>query len=222
MIDLNLGDTDDLIAESLKQGLLRNECAYVLATAKWETAHTMEPVREAYWLSESWRRTNLRYYPWYGRGYVQLTWEDNYKRAQKELELGTLLTDNPDAAMDPRYACQIIVMGMKAGWFTGKKLSDYIDLQRSDFKNARRIVNGTDKAQEIADIAKEYDAVLTDIGYGIVEEEPTTPPPPSPMPPPPGSGDIDHLLSAIASLTDRIEQLEDAMDSRCAPERTDG
>jgi hypothetical protein len=61
--------------------------AYALATACHETAYTMQPVREAFWLSEAWRRTHLRYYPYYGRGYVQLTWEDNYKRADLELGL---------------------------------------------------------------------------------------------------------------------------------------
>src|SRR4029079_15992876 len=55
--------------------------AYMLATAFQETNQTMQPVREAYWLSEEWRRRNLRYYPFYGWGYVQLTWEANYRRA---------------------------------------------------------------------------------------------------------------------------------------------
>ncbi len=60
--------------------------AYALATACHETAYTMQPVREAFWLSENWRRTHLRYYPFYGRGYVQLTWKANYERADRELE----------------------------------------------------------------------------------------------------------------------------------------
>jgi hypothetical protein len=58
--------------------------AYALATAAHETAHTMQPVREAFWLSESWRRTHLaRYYPFYGRGYIQLTWRANYEKADR-------------------------------------------------------------------------------------------------------------------------------------------
>jgi hypothetical protein len=48
--------------------------AYVLATTQWETAQTFKPVREAFWKDEEWRRVNLaRYYPYYGRGFVQLT-----------------------------------------------------------------------------------------------------------------------------------------------------
>ena len=70
--------------------------AYGLATAYHETAYTMQPVVEAFWLSESWRERNLRYYPYHGRGYVQLTWKDNYERADNELGLqGRLIAWDP-------------------------------------------------------------------------------------------------------------------------------
>jgi len=160
-INLNLGYTQNLITACKERDLLRNETAYVLATAYWETARTMKPVREAYWLSEDWRKKNLRYYPWYGRGYVQITWEANYKRASEEL--GVDLIKNKDLALDPNIAARIAVLGMIEGWFTGKKLSDYITLQKSDFVGARRIINGTDKAREIAAIAVAYDNALMDI-----------------------------------------------------------
>jgi putative chitinase len=189
-----------LIRECEAQGLLRNQAAYVLATGQWETAHTMEPVKEAYWLSEEWRKNNLRYYPWYGRGFVQLTWEENYKRAQKELGLGTQLTDDPDKALDPVIAAQVIVRGMTEGWFTGKKLSDYITLQKSDFVNARCIVNGTDKASDISALAQGYDAWLQDKGYGV-----EVPPPEPPVVPDVG---LDALKKYLADLEGRIAELE--------------
>jgi len=174
MADLDLGDTR-LIIETCKDfDLLRNQAAYVLATAFWETNRTMHPVQEAYWLSETWRKNNLRYYPWHGRGYVQLTWERNYVRAGKELHMD--LTTNPAVAMEPTTAAEILVAGCKEGWFTGKKLRDYITLQQSDYKGARRIVNGTDKAAAIAGIAKDYDAALLAEGYGVTDDEPVTPP----------------------------------------------
>jgi hypothetical protein len=165
-VDLNKGHTRALIAECGRQGLLRNQAAYVLATAFWETARTMKPVEEAYWIpnAAAWRKKNLRYWPWHGRGFVQLTWEVNYKHAAKEL--GAALDTNPALALDPDISTKIIVTGMREGWFTGKKLSDYITLQKSDFKGARRIINGTDKAQSIADLAKLYDADLKRDGYG--------------------------------------------------------
>lgn len=162
---------DLIIKTGKKYGLLRNELAYVLATTDWETNKTFEPVREAYYLgskAEAYRK-KLRYYPWYGRGFVQLTWEENYVKAGKRL--GVNLTSNPDKAMDPEIAAEILVVGMKEGWFTGKKLSDYITLQKSDFLNARRIVNGMDKAKEIEALAKQYDKELLDAGYGVESTE---------------------------------------------------
>jgi putative chitinase len=164
-LDFDLGDTRVIIAECKSQGLLRNEVAYVLATAYHETNFTMKPVREAYWLSEGWRRRNLRYWPWYGRGYVQITWEENYIRAGKELGLD--LTTDPDVVMKSCVSTKVLVTGMVEGWFTTHKLSDYITLQRSDFKGARRIINGTDDDDEIADHAKNYDIELKEVlGYG--------------------------------------------------------
>ena len=158
---------DLIIAECRADGVLRNQAAYVLATAAWETNHTFEPVREAYWVkdAEAWRKKNLRYYPWYGRGLVQLTWEDNYRRAGKAI--GVDLIKNRDAALEPGNAVKILVKGMIEGWFTGKKLSDYITLKRSEFIAARAIINGKDKAQEIAALAMKYDAELLAAGYGV-------------------------------------------------------
>lgn len=173
-MDLNLGHTQLIIKTGKEYGLLRNQLAYVLATAYWETARTMKPVREAFWLSESWRRKNLRYYPWYGRGFVQLTWERNYIKAGKELGLD--LTTNPDKVMEPDISAKILVHGSAKAWFTKYKLSDFITLTKSDFVGARRIINGTDKARAIADIARQYDADLKAIGYGEKQaaKEPVT------------------------------------------------
>lgn len=162
---LNVGDTRLIIEECKRQGLLRNEAAYVLATTKWETNSTMKPVKEAYWLSDDWRKRNLRYYPWYGRGYVQITWEDNYKRLGKRLDLN--LTTDPDVVMEPEIAVKILVIGMKEGLFTGKKLGDYFSLKHSDYLGARRIINGTDKAHSIATIAEDYNKLLLADGYGV-------------------------------------------------------
>jgi putative chitinase len=173
--DLNLGDSQLILKECKLAGLLRNQAAYVMATAWWETAHTVEPVKEAYWLNnaEAWRKKNLRYYPWYGRGYVQLTWERNYIHAGKQLGLD--LTTNPESVMVPDVSAKILVTGSLEGWFTGKKLGDYITLSKSDFKGARRIINGTDKAAAIATIARAYDTALKADGYGM--EAPTPPAP---------------------------------------------
>ena len=131
--------------------------AYGLATAWHESNATMQPVREAYWLSEDWRKKNLRYYPWYGRGYPQTTWEVNYARADKELGLSGTLMMNPDRMLEPEIAARTMVRGMEEGWFTGKSLSSY---PLGDYVNYRRIINGTDKAQMIADYAIKFEKAL--------------------------------------------------------------
>lgn len=157
-MDMTAGDTQLIIRTCREKNLLRNQIAYILATANWETARTMKPVREAFWMSEQWRADKLRYYPWYGRGYVQLTWERNYRRAENEL--GVDLTSNPDAAMKPEIAAKVLVMGMMFGWFTGAALPVYVNDTKSDYINARRVVNGTDKAEEIAELARKYEEEL--------------------------------------------------------------
>lgn len=171
-MNLNLGHTKDIIEEASKRGLLRNQLAYVLATAYWESGRTMKPVKEAYYLAgrikdlEGWRKRNLRYFPHYGRGFVQLTWDYNYKKADIKLGLkGTLIKDL-DRALEPEIAKQTLIVGMIEGWFTGKKLSDYVTLKKSDFLEARRIINGKDKASDIAKLAEEYDRDLKKAGYG--------------------------------------------------------
>jgi hypothetical protein len=133
---------------------LDTQAAYVLATTQWETNQTFEPVREAYWLSEEWRKSNLRYYPYYGRGFVQLTWKKNYEKYSKIL--GVDMVAEPDIAMRPNVALFVLVHGFKTGAFTGRKITDYIDETKTDFVQARRCINGTDKAHEIADIAKTF------------------------------------------------------------------
>jgi peptidoglycan hydrolase-like protein with peptidoglycan-binding domain len=158
----------DLFDRLLKDGRLIDHrwVAYIMATVKHETNNTFEPVREAYWLSEDWRRRNLRYWPWYGRGYVQITWEFNYLRADEEIErtyreigkrVNLDLETNPELAMDPDIAYEILVQGMIEGWFTNRKLADYINRKACDYEQARRIVNGMDRAGLIAGYARDYE-----------------------------------------------------------------
>ena len=67
------------------------------------------------------------------------------------------LKDRPDLAMEPNVALFILVHGFKTGSFTGRKITDYINGYRTDYLNARRCINGMDKARKIAELAKKYD-----------------------------------------------------------------
>jgi predicted chitinase len=148
-------------AECQKQGIgLPAQIAYVLATVQHETGSTFMPVREAYYISkdfdeaEAWRRAKLRYYPYYGRGYVQLTWEANYRKYSEIL--GIDLANDPDLALEPQNALFILVHGFRTGAFTGKKITDYINKEETDFYNARKCINGLDRAGKIEKIAEKF------------------------------------------------------------------
>jgi hypothetical protein len=141
----------DIIEACRGEGFTDEQCAYTVATVEHETNGTFEPVREAYWLPEWWRKRRLRYYPWYGRGLVQITWKENY--AKFERLLGVPLTQDPDLALEWDTSVDILVKGFKDGHFTGKKISDYIRPGHTDWNNARRCINGTDRAAKIAALA---------------------------------------------------------------------
>ena len=142
----------------IKHGVTdEKQIEYVLATVEHETNNTFMPVKEAYWLSEGWRKRHLRYYPYFGRGYVQITWKKNYKKFSDLLGLD--LVDNPDLALEPDVAIDILVIGMRDGLFTGKKLSDFSHNDGFDFVHARKIINGMDKAIHVAVLAHNYDKI---------------------------------------------------------------
>ena len=134
--------------------------AYVLATTWHETAFTMQPIAE-YGKGvgrEYGRQDPETHLVYYGRGYVQLTWKRNYERASREL--GIDLVHNPELALDPKWASLILFKGMSEGWFTDKGLSTYINISKVDFYNARRVINGTDKAGTIASYAETFREAL--------------------------------------------------------------
>jgi putative chitinase len=158
--------------------------AYALATAYHETASTMQPIREyggPTYFTRMYDVTGARPKmavangntcagdgPKYcGRGFVQLTWKNNYERAGKEC--GVDLVQYPDHAMRPDVAAKIMRQGMEKGWFTGKGFADYLPpigrADRGAFTQARRIINGSDRAAQIADHAAQFQTALEAGGW---------------------------------------------------------
>lgn len=134
--------------------------AYILATVYHETAKTFLPIAE-YGKGKGYKYgipdpvTGQTYY---GRGYVQLTWNYNYKKLGDMF--GVDLLNHPELAMSPPIATKILFSGMNHGLFTGKKLSDYFSDTKKDFIGARKIINGTDKAEMIANYAILFNQAL--------------------------------------------------------------
>jgi len=174
--------------------------AYILGTAYHETARTMQPIYErgakAYFNKyEPGTKIGKALgntlpgdgYLFRGRGHVQLTGRANYVRAGKAVGLD--LAAAPDRALDISVSAHICVVGCMEGWFTGKDLSDYIDdLDEADaedlreFANARRVVNGTDKAAAIAGYALLFEKALKASKYTANGPAPTVAPPTSASP----------------------------------------
>lgn len=145
---------DAIITNARAFGFCASQIAYILATVQHETGNTFAPIREGFTVSDVWRARNFRYYPYYGRGYVQLTWFNNYQKYSELLNLD--LVSNPDRAMRPDIALFILLHGMKYGTFTGVSLNNYTRGGKTDFVNARRVINGMDCANLIAGYAQKW------------------------------------------------------------------
>lgn len=134
--------------------------AYMLATVRHECAGAWQPIGE---FDNGKGHTYGRPDPvtgkaYYGRGYVQLTWSVNYK--EQGAALGIDLYHDPDRALEPSVAYQIMSRGMRLGMFTGVGLNHFISGETCDYLNARKIINGLDCAQRIAGYAIELETIL--------------------------------------------------------------
>lgn len=135
--------------------------AYMLATAHHETDRKFQAIEEygkgagkVYGIPDA--VTGKKYY---GRGLVQLTWKENYKKMGDKF--GVNLVSNPDKALELKLSIKIMFFGMMNGSFTGKKLSQYFAPGVADWVNARRIINGLDKANLIAGYGKQFYAAIS-------------------------------------------------------------
>lgn len=148
----------NILAECQRQGVRDpDQISYILATATHESnaGQAMEEFAsgQAYEGRSSLGNTQSGDGPRFkGRGYVQITGRRNYTDWSRRL--GMDLVGNPQLAREPRVAARILVEGMMRGTFTGRSLPDYVGNGRTDFTNARRVVNGTDRASSIASIAQ--------------------------------------------------------------------
>lgn len=159
--------------------------AYALATAYHETAHTMEPIHEmggSAYLTRmydiSGNRPDLAKANgntkkgdgalYYGRGFVQLTWKVNYAKAETKCKIPGLLA-NPDLALLPVNAAKILISGMGEGWFSGKSCATYLPATgpatTAQFIPARKIINGSDRAELVAGYAIEFQKALLAADY---------------------------------------------------------
>jgi len=173
------------------------DAAYILATTYHETAATFRPIHEygnrAYFMKRYGSDTKVgrelgndtpeEGADYAGRGFPQVTGENNYEMIERalrkeypeviarfeqrtgksfDLTVGDQPNDSsdPDNMMDPEIAYCAMSYGMRKGAFTGVGLRKYINDKGCDYINARRIINGTDCAQKIAGYAVNIEAAL--------------------------------------------------------------
>lgn len=142
--------------------------AYVLATVKGECNFRLlsesHQLRTGKRYNEKHPKTGLRYY---GRGLPQLTWYENYLKMEKLL--GIPLTEKPDLMLELKTSVLVLLEGMyrgmsKSGDFTGHSLEDYFNKSTEDPVGARRIVNGTDRAGEFAQMYRQFKSAMEKAG----------------------------------------------------------
>lgn len=167
------------------------DAAYALGTAYLETAHSMQPVREANWLSPAaadryffrmydinGARPNVAKrlgnihpgdgvkYP--GMGFPQVTGLGNYQKAQDVFAIPFVA--QPRLMMIAENAAKVMAHFMKFGLFTGKKLADYLPRTGpatfEQFKPCRRVINGLDRAADVAGYAVQFQTGLQAAGWG--------------------------------------------------------
>ncbi len=95
-----------------------------------------------------------------GRGFVFLTGKANYARYGALMGMGDRLVKDPDLLLEPAVAYRLTSEGMVKGWFSGRKLSDFISGDAADYVNARRVVNGLDHALDVSLAAGKIEQVL--------------------------------------------------------------
>lgn len=145
--------------------------AYMLATVKHECADTWLPIEEygkgknkdyktAVAVKIGDKKTVSNVY--YGRGYVQLTWDHRYKAMDEALGLegDDSLYRYPENALKPDVAYDIMSYGMRNGTFTGVRLSQFISGGKVNYLHARRVINGDDEAEKIAKYASTLEFLL--------------------------------------------------------------
>lgn len=163
------------------KGITYAQAAYVLATVWHETDAKMSPIEEygkgkgrvyGTWYKNSkgqlyafknGSRDSVYLqseYPhlYYGRGDTQNTWYDNYEKLSKVFNVDFL--QHPELLLTEEWSTKATIYSMKVGLYTGRKLSDYIYQSKKDFVNARRIINGTDRANKIAKYAEIFEYAL--------------------------------------------------------------
>lgn len=153
------------------------QIAYVLSTVKWECSFKNQWEVWKWKWKKYWKVDQTTWYAYYGRWFIQFTWKENYQKYTqiiqsswkdfKDNNWNTLkwsqidLVHNPDIILQSNDLAAFILMDWMKNWWPdrveNKKLSYYINDTKTDYYNARIIVNGmSSQPQLYADNAQAY------------------------------------------------------------------
>lgn len=171
--------------------VLESHLSYILATCYHEVGPSMRPLREGpaslvtkgILVDDKTARGHVAWmhrkgiisrnyalpdpemgHSYYGRGKVQLTHKDNYRRFGEFMGRGDRYVWNPDKLLEEPDASECLVYGMAKGLFTGAGLFKYLNAEGEDYYRARRIVNGLDRANIIKGYAEKYEICIVESG----------------------------------------------------------
>jgi hypothetical protein len=99
---------------------------------------------------------------YFGRGLVQITWWNGYAESGAAFGYGLDLLFNPEKVKEYDIAYDIMVKGMTTGdgYANGRMCSMYFTDTQTDYRGARAMINGSDKAVEIAALAIAFETLL--------------------------------------------------------------
>lgn len=143
--------TEQYVSNALReQGIYSPQMlAYAMATIQHETAGTMLPIREYGGPQQAQKLGYSGGKNYYGRGYIQLTHDYNYKDIGRKIGMGDNLYNNPDLALEPEIAAKILAVFFKERGVANK-------VNQGDLVGARRPVNPDNKGNMIANYANQY------------------------------------------------------------------
>lgn len=227
----NVLGLEALLDASVKWGVVSLwHVAYILANVYHETGTYMLPIKETVFKDHkdknpsdatviarlnkafkagqlTWVKTPYWADGWFGRGMLQLTHEDNYRKVGEAIGVDLVL--DRDKALDPKVSADAAVVAMTRGLLTGKKLSSFTfpdDMSDIPSKNPRRIVNGSDGTdKDIAGYANVFYTALVKAGYDTKPADPTqiAPSPAAAAPTPARSKSV--IVAEIRALLDELE-----------------
>ena len=141
----------------------KRHLAYILATIWHEVNKTMQPIEE-YGKGKGLRYGKRVWYDnriytdvphiYYGRGLTQNTWRDIYLKLTKTNDKGWDFVNNPELLLQMEPSVWATFYAMQTGLYTGRKLSQYFNNKSVDPINARSIINGKRKGEELPDKAE--------------------------------------------------------------------